>query len=115
MRDEARPIERAHLAPSEALADQERRRSALGEKPRRQRKGETHRRRPVEGLGRNDLVQGVVLKPAAEGGIEGVGEGDAPRGAIVSGSRLLARLGLDFCDEAAQIRRPRPAGRQHAV
>ena len=115
MRDEAGPIERADLARSEALADQERRRSALGQEARRERKGEAHRRRPVQGLGRNDLVQGVVHQPAAERRIERTGEGDAPRGALAGGDRLLARLGLDFRNEAAQIRRLRPAGRQHKV
>ena len=81
MRDEARPVERARFEVREALADQERRGRTPVEKARRERERESHRRGPVRGRGRDDLVQAVLGEAAAERGIERAREGHAPSGA----------------------------------
>ena len=68
--DQARPIERPRLLRGEAFADQQRRGWPPVQEPRGERKRKAHRRRPVLRLCRRDLMQAIVCKPAAEGGIE---------------------------------------------
>ena len=92
MRDEARPVERARLACGESFADHEPRRRALVQEPRDKRQREPHRRRPVRGLSRGDLMQGVVRQPSAERRIERARQRQAARGALARRAALEPRF-----------------------
>ena len=111
MRDEAGAVggaasRRAKLSPISSAAD-----GPHGDEARRERERETHRRRPVRGRGRGDLVQGVAREPAAERRIERARERQAAR------ARAGAGGPAPRCrDGAAQKRNPfRPVARRHSL
>ncbi len=111
MREEPRPIERAGLAQREILGDDQPRRAALGHEARDKREREAHRRRPVAGARRRDLVQGVAGKPAAERAIERAGQRQPWRA-----RRRRRRASLDLGDGAPQTRHPlSPVAARHPI
>ncbi len=108
MRGEAWPVERARLALRESFADEQRRRRPPAQEARGKRERKACRRSPVGGLGRSDLVQGVVGQAPAEGRIERARKREAPRSALKSRP-------LDLSDGAPQMRHLRPAAQRHSV
>src|SRR5579872_7597134 len=93
-------MERAPFMGRKAFADDERRGRPKAQEPRGERQREAHRRRPVRGLSRRDLMQAVVGEPAAEGGIERARKRQAPRGPLA----WAAGFRLDLGDGAPETR-----------
>ena len=107
MSGKPRPVERARLALHETFANDERSRRPTSQEARGERKRKTHRRGSVGGLGRRDLVQGVLGQAPAEGPIERARQRKAPGGA-------LKPRPFDLSDGAPQTRHLRLAAERHS-
>ena len=112
MRDKARPIERARFLIGEAFAHDESRGWPPAQEPSGQRQRKAHGRRSVCWSSRGNLMQSVVRKPSAEGGIERASERKPPREPLAR----RAGFSLDLSDDALETRHPlRSAAWRHSV